>query len=52
MIIIMEEKATTRQVQKVYEKLNDKKDWKNLLTKAEGLIEDIIPEADTWDPWS
>jgi hypothetical protein len=38
-------------MQEFYEKLEEKKDWKQMLTQAEELIEEVIPELDSWEPW-
>ena len=38
-------------MQKFYEKLEEAKDWKQMLTQAEKLIEQVIPEAEDWKPW-
>ena len=37
--------------QKFYEKLEETKDWMQMLTKSEDLIQEIIPEAADWLIW-
>ena len=39
-------------MQDFYEKLEEKKDWRLELTKAEGLVKEFISEAVEWNPWN